>query len=267
MMQVTNPQEPFMNLPQEDVFVAVNDMGVQHGYGYVMYQFQPSVYPDKPVNIFFSMDCTPEAEYLIFGALVARARQLREQNPGVGARMYTSVTPGDARKLSFLEHNGLTMGNSEDLVKLHTPADAGADIFNCNVIPLPLNTQQEMSGLVERLRRNGLGHITQQHLQSLQMTPVFHVWGLLYGQNLVGECIIAGRTDAAELVGIYVVPEFQQRGLGKHLLKRALGIVGQEGVAEVRARIMSASQPQVRLVRNCGAELLEQTLMFPSLDL
>ena len=36
MMQVTNPQEPFMNLPQEDVFVAVNDMGVQHGYGYVM---------------------------------------------------------------------------------------------------------------------------------------------------------------------------------------------------------------------------------------
>ena len=63
------------------------------------------------------------------------------------------------------------------------------------------------------------------------------------------------------------MPEFQQRGLGKHLLKRALGIVGQEGVAEVRARIMSASQPQVRLVRNFGAELLEQTLMFPSLDL
>ena len=42
MMQVTNPQEPFMNLPQEDVFVAVNDMGVQHGYGYVMYQFRTS---------------------------------------------------------------------------------------------------------------------------------------------------------------------------------------------------------------------------------
>jgi hypothetical protein len=43
--------------------------------------------------------------------------------------------------------------------------------------------------------------------------------------------------------------------------------VGQEGVSEVKARIMSASQPQVRLVRNFGAELLDQTLMFPSLDL
>jgi len=266
-MQVTHPQEPFMNLPTEDVFVAVNEYGVQLGYGYVMYQYQPSVYPDKPVNIFFTMDCAPEAEYLLFGALVARARQLREQNPGVPARLYTSVTPGDARKLSFLEHNGLTMGNSEDLVRLSIPAETGAELFNCSIIPLPLNTQQEMAGLVERLRLNSLGHITAQHLSSLQMYPVFHVWGILYGQSLVGECMIAGRSDASELAGIYIVPEFQKRGLGKHLLKRALSIVGQEGVTEVRARIMSASQPQVRLVRAFNAELLEQTLMFPSLDL
>lgn len=266
-MQVTHPQEPFMNLPTEDVFVAVNEYGVQLGYGYVMHQYQPSVYPDKPVNIFFTMDCAPEAEYLLFGALVARARQLRESNPGVGARMYTSVTPGDARKLSFLEHNGLTMGNSEDLVRLHIPADPGAEMFNCSIIPLPLNTPQEAAALVDRLRLNGLGHITAQHLQGLQVSPVFHVWGILYGQSLVGECIIAGRSDAAELVGIYIVPEYQKRGLGKHLLKRALGIVGQEGVTEVRARIMSASQPQVRLVRSFNAELMEQTLMFPSLDL
>ena len=106
-----------------------------------------------------------------------------------------------------------------------------------------------------------------RHLQRLQMSPVFHVWGLLYGQNLVGECVLSGRSDAVEINGLYIVPEFQRRGLGKHLLKRALGIVGQEGVGEVRARIMSASQPQVRLVRNFNAELIEQTLMFPCLDL
>ena len=50
-------------------------------------------------------------------------------------------------------------------------------------------------------------------------------------------------------------------------MKRALSSVGQEGVNEGRARIMSASLPQVSLVRSFGAELMEQTLMFPSLDL
>ena len=266
-MQVTHPQEPFMNLPQEDVFVAVNDYGVQLGYGYVMYQYQPTVYPDRPVNIFFTMDCAPEAEYLLFGALAARARQLRENNPGVPARLYTSVTAGDARKISFLEHNGLSMGNSEDLVRLHLPQNAGAELFNSSIIPLPLNTPQEASALVNRLQVNGLGHISQQHLTALQACPVFHVWGILYGQSLVGECIIAGRNDAAELVAIYIAPEHQRRGLGKHLLRRALSIVGQEGVQEVRARIMSASQPQVRLVRAFNAELIEQTLMFPCMNL
>ncbi len=266
-MQVIHPQEPFMNLPQEDVFLAVNEMGVQHGYGYVMYQFQPSIYPDKPVNIFFNMECTVEAEYLIFGALVARARALRNQNPGVAARLYTSVTPQDARKLAFLEHNGLTLGNSEDLVRLQIPMDLGAEMFNCSIIPLPLNTPQELDALANRLRLNGLGHITMQHLQTLQSSPLFHVWGMLYGKSLVSECIIAGRSEAAELVGIYTVPEHQRHGMAKHLLRRSLGIVGQEGVSEVRARIMSASQPQVRLVRSFGAELLDQSLFFPSMDL
>ncbi len=256
-----------MNLPPEDVFVAVNDMGVQQGYGYVMYQYQPSVYPDKPVNIFFDMDCTAEAEYLIFGALVARARALRNQNTNEGARMYTSAGPSSARKMDFLTHNGFRSDNSEDLVRLQIPREVGAEMFNCTISALPLNSQQDMINLAERLRRYGLAHITLPHLQALQTNPLFQVWGLTYGNTLVGECIISGRVDAAELVGIYTVPEHQRRGMAKYLLRRALSLVGQEGVPEVRARIMSASKPQVSLVRNFGAELIDQTLMFPAMDL
>ena len=266
-MQVTHPQEPYMNIPPEDVFVAVNDLGMQCGHGYVMYQYQPSVYPDKPVNIFFHMDCQPDAEYLLFGALVARARQMRQGNPGEGARLYTSVTPGDARKMNFYLHNGLTIGNTEDLVRLQIPMDAGPDLFNCTVIQLPLNTLQEQNGFIERLRNNGITYITQPYLQMLQTSPNFLGLGILYGPNLGGECIIAGRDGAAELAAIYIAPEFQRRGRGKKLLQRALAIMGQEGVGDVRARIMSASEPQVRLMRAFNAERLEQKLLFPSLDL
>lgn len=266
-MQVTHPQEPYMNIPAEDVFVAVNDLGVQCGHGYVMYQYQPTVYPDKPVNIFFSMECSPEAEYLLFGALVARARQMREQHPGEGARLYTSVTPGDSRSMNFYLHNGLTIGNTEDLVRLQIPLDAGPDLFNCTIIQLPLNTALEQANFLERLKNNGITYISQPYLQGLQASPHFLGLGILYGPNLVGECILAGRDGSAELAAIYVAPEFQRRGLGKKLLQRALAIMGQEGVIDVRARIMSASQPQVRLMRAFNAEMLDQTLLFPCLDL
>lgn len=257
-----------MNVPPEDVFVAVNELGVQAGYGYVMYQYQPTVYPDRPVNIFFTMECTPEAEYLIFGALVARARQLRQDNPNEAARMYTSVTPGDMRKMNFYLHSGLTIGNTEDLVRLQMPLDAGPDSFNCAFAATPLNTAQEQAELIDRLSRNGLSYITLPYLQALRANPHFVALGLKYGPQLAGECIISGRGDGtAELAAIYISPEFQRRGLGKKLLQRALAICVHEGVTDVRARIMSASQPQVRLMRAFGAEVLDQTLLFPCKDL
>ena len=51
-----------------------------------------------------------------------------------------------------------------------------------------------------------------------------------------GGLLVAARAEA----DLTLFHTFQQRGLGKHLLKRALGIVGQEGVGEVRARISEA---------------------------
>ena len=122
--------------------------------------------------------------------------------------------------------------------------------------------------LLERLKANSITYITQPYLQLLRANPHFVGLGLLYGQQLAGECIISGRGDGtAELAAIYIAPEHQRRGLGKKLLQRALAISAHEGIKEVRARIMSASQPQVRLMRTFGAQLLDQTLLFPGIDL
>ncbi len=266
-MQVTHPNEPFMNLPQEDVFLAMNDLGVQSGYGYVLYQYQPGVYPERPVNIFFNMECTPEAEYLLFGALVARGRQLRMGNPTEAGRMYTSLQPSDDRRIAFYEHNGLKIDNTEEVMRLQIPQSMGPDQFNCAITPLALNSPQEQQLLVDRLNAYGLTHITLPYLQQLQTAPNFHYWGLLYGQSLVGECIVSGYGPVAEVMGIYIVPEFRRRGLGKALLHRALAIMGQEGVVDARARVLTASRPQMSLFNAFGAQPLEQTLIFPCLDL
>lgn len=267
-MQVTHPQEPYLNIPPEDVYIALNEQNVQCGYGYVMYQYAPLVYPDRPVNIFFSMDCTPEAEYMLFGALVARARQMRQSNPNEGARVYTSVQPGDTRKLNFCLHNGLVVGNTEDVVRLQMPLDGGPDMFNCNFGRISLNTVQEQQQLLSRLHASGLTHFTQDYLQRLQANPVFVALSISYGPNLAGECLISGRGDGtAELAAIYINPAHQRRGLGKRLLQRALAICAVDNVGEVHARIMSASQPQVRLMRAFGMEVMDQTLLFPCKDL
>ncbi len=267
--QVIHPQQPYQSIRQEDMFLAVNEMGVQMGSGYVQYQFQPHLYPDKPVNIYFHMDCTPEAEYCIFGALVARARALRQQNPGVAGRLYTSVGPDEERKIDFFSHNGMQMTNGEDLVQLQLPDDTGAERFNCSVITLPISGPQDLQSLVQRLHQNGLEHITLPLLQDMaaRYPGMLRVWGLLYGKDLVSECIVAGYPGAAELLGIYTTPMQRRSCMAKHLLHRVLGILRQEGTVDVTARIMTASEPQVRLMNDFGAVKKESLLLFPSLDI
>ena len=92
-MTIVHPAQPVNGLNPEDVFYAVDDLGTQAGYGFILYQYQPGLYPDCPVNLYFSLDGDPSARYLLFGALVARARILQAANPALRTRLYTSISP------------------------------------------------------------------------------------------------------------------------------------------------------------------------------
>ena len=81
-MQVTQPNEFYKGLPKEDVFFVKDDQNNPVGEGFLIYQYQPTIFPSRPVNIYFSMTSKPEGEYWLLGSLAARARQLRNQAPG-----------------------------------------------------------------------------------------------------------------------------------------------------------------------------------------
>lgn len=269
-MQVIHPSEPWNDMQPEDIFDVVNDQGVQCGRGYVICDYQPAIYPDRPVRLYFTMDCTPEAEYVLFGALMGHARRRRQQYPHADAYVYTDVQPQDTHLLNFCLHNGLRVGNAEELVRLQVPMGVDAESFNCTFAPILLNTLQRQNDLIARMARNGLNHITLPYLQALAANPVFVALGLFYGDSRepVGECIISGAPGREpELVALYVDSFYRRNGIGTKLLRRALALCAPNGVTSVQARIMSASQPQARLMRHFGGESFGQTLLFPGKEL
>ena len=69
-MRVYHPQGMYNNIPPENVFLAADEMGNEIGVGYIIRVMQPNVFPDRPVNLFISMECQPVARYMLFGALV-----------------------------------------------------------------------------------------------------------------------------------------------------------------------------------------------------
>ncbi|MBQ8313287.1 MAG: GNAT family N-acetyltransferase [Clostridia bacterium] len=266
-MQVSHPVGMFNHLPPEDVFLATDEMGNDMGMGYMVYQYQPHLYPDCPINLYFSLDCQPAARYMLFGALVARARQLRDCDPTVRARVYTNIAPQDLRMKDFYEHSGFDCSESEEVLQLPVPIGDGRIPMSCAVAPTAVNTPEEQAALLYRLQQNDITYIDQAYLNQLQRMPHFMVLGLYRNTELVGEVIMAGEGDHCELAAIYITPPCRRQGMGRALLHRCMAIMAAEGVSYVTARIMSRSQPQKRLMNAFNAQVLGQTMIYPGLFL
>ncbi len=266
-MRIVHPAEPVNGLNPEDVFYAVDDLGTRTGYGYILYQLQPGLYPDCPVNMYFSLEGDVSARYLLFGALVARARVLQNVNPQLRARIYTSISPADTQMKDFYLHNGFDCDETDDILQLTIPFGDGRIPMSCTVAQTPLNTWEEQNNLIYRLQMNEITFIDMSYLNVLMHMPHFMALGLYRNAILIGEVIMAGQGSDCELCAIYIEPGSRQQGMGKALLHRTMAIMAAEGVTRVTARIMSRSIPQRQLMNAFGPTVLGVNMLFPGMYL
>ena len=170
-MRIVHPQQPVNGLNPEDVFYAVDDLGAQTGYGFILYQLQPGLYPDCPVNLYFSIAGDPASRYLLFGALVARARILQNVNPQMRCRLYTSIDPSDIQMKDFYMHNGFDCNETDEILQLAIPYGDGCIPMSCTVAPTPLNTWDEQNSLIYRLQMNEISFVDMNYLRIRRSKP------------------------------------------------------------------------------------------------
>ncbi len=266
-MTIVHPQQPVNNINPEDIFYALDDLGTQTGYAYLLYQLQAGLYPDCPVNIYFSIEGDPSSRYMLFGAVVARARVLQGVNPQARARLYTSISPSDTQMLDFYLYNGFDCNEADATMELRMPIGDGRIPMSCTVARSPLNTWEEQDSLLYRLHNNDITFMNHEYLASLQRMPHFLALGLYRNAQLIGETVIAGQGNSCELAAIYITPSDRQQGMGRALLHRTLAVMSAENVTRVTTRIMTRSLPQQRLMNDFGATQLNVNMFFPGMYL
>ncbi len=266
-MRIVHPAQSVNGLNPEDVFYAIDDLGTQTGYGFILYQLQPGLYPDCPVNLYFSIEGDAASRYLLFGALVARARILQNVNPQMRARLYTSLAPSDTQMKDFYLHNGFDCDESDDILQLAIPFGDGRIPMSCTVVPTPLNTWDEQNHLIQRLQLNEITFVDINYLNALRRMPHFMTLGLYRNAALIGEVIMAGQGCECELVAIYIEPGSRRQGMARALLHRMMAIMAAEGVTRITTRIMSRSVPQRQLMNHFGAQVIGVNMLFPGMYL
>lgn len=267
-VSVMHPQTAQRNIPAEHMFLATDALGTKLGEGYIIPQFQPHLYPDCPINLYFDMQCQPSARYVLFGALVAQARQLREINRDLQARMYTNLSPADSEMLRFYEHNGFLLSDEEQEMELYLPEGDGVLPMNCSVADIPLNTMEEQAAFIQRLWANDINYLDASYLLQMKHTqPHFLAMGLYRNNDLAGEVLLHGIGDTAELSAIYITSAMRRQGMGHALLHRAMAVMAREGVSRITTRILTRSTPQKQLMASFGGRTVGTSTIFPGLFL
>ena len=267
MYRVIHPEAPLEGAPREDAYLVLDEVGNRAGHGKVIYQFQPHVDPDCPINLYFDMKCDLAGRYVLLGALLARARQLRDVNPGVHARAYTIVHPEDTDAQAFYTSSGMSLEDREILISLQVPQGESRLPMGCQVVAVPLNTPDEQLAYLNRLNNQDLRHIDFVILQQFLRTSHFQLLGMTRDNMLVSELMMVGNGDTCELMAIYTHPDYRHQGIARALIHRSMVILQSEGVSRFCARVMTRSQPQMGLMKAFGAHEEEVLSIFPGLML
>ncbi len=269
-MQIVHPQKPWNGVAPENVYIALDEQGRQCAVGTLTYTRRPHVFPDCPINVYFTLNHKERGQYMVLGALMAHATQLRAANQEEAARLYTVVKSSDEATCSFYRECGFNLDISEDEVRLHPRYSPETAMVGTTFDRQQnLRDPQAQAGISARFVANGLEHLTPAVVARLASQPLCQVWAMMRGDEIMGECIINGFGDVAYVSGVYVREEYRRQGRARALLTHALSAIHSEPGApsDFRAFVMSASAPQVRLVRALGAELIDKKQVHPFVDL
>ena len=266
-MRITHPQAPFQGVTPENVFFVANDQQVQLGTGYVIHFYQGEMYPDRPSHLFIQLDCQPSARALMFGALLARAEQLRAQTPNLPARLYAQVPPENVDLLRFYESCGLKNDDGEDMFRFLPPQGVPQAPMGLTFASVPLSDEASQNAFLTRINAQRIQPITRDYLQLWQQQQHFMALGFYRGGQPVCETILTGTGPIATLLMIYTKSDCRRQGMAKNLLGAASALLRERGVITMYTHIFRRNAPQVNLMRRLNGTFVRTVTALPGLDL
>jgi GNAT superfamily N-acetyltransferase len=266
-MRVYHPLGAYQGLPSENVFFVMDDMDIQQGTGYVMPFLQPDLFPQRPMHLYMQLEAPPSCQYMLFGALLARVSQLREQNPHMPTRLYTQLAVDDARNMEFFMGNGFSLDDAEDLVRFPVPEVGDKIPMGVTFANVPLRNEFEQQAMLGRMNLSRIAPLDLNSLGQCMQRPHFLALGIYRNEEPVGEVMLSGSGDRAVLAALYIRSTARRLGLGKALLTRALSMLREEGVTQVEALVLRRSAAQCAIAKSFGARFIRTTCFYPGIDI
>lgn len=256
-MNIYQPVRGVDGAPHENSFAITDNMGVEIGEGALHVRVLKQMYPDQPLQIEMTMRAHPVARDTLFGALYARAEQIRGEM-GVAGRLYIRCALDDADCREYFLRMGFDDADGDELFYISTasPKTRRRDYYPTGTqsIETDLRKNVRREEFLSTLERFGGEEHAADWIQARMQDPGFVARSVYHGDELVGHILVTGSQNEAVLEMVCVEPKWRRRGAGTALAQEAMDVLNGRGVPYLVAKAPRRNEKAMRMLKRAGFE-------------
>ena len=269
-MRIYQPARGVGAALQENSFIVIDDIGAEVAFGGLTGRMLERMYPERPLALEMTFDAHPQAADLLFGALLARAENLKAQS-GVPARLYTRCAVEDENKKDYLTRMGFDDFDGTELFVLNAEqAQQRRKVYppaGTRSIDVDLGSRVRREQFLLRLKASGAPEHACEWLEERMRGQVFMARAVYAGSDLAGELLMTGTPGEALLDMVYTAPKWRGRGTASALIGEAAALLAGQGTPWLVARAERRNARATRLFQRCGFDWIRTEELLPGKDL
>jgi len=265
-MHIIQPPQAVNGIPPENFFLVMDSANMPIANGFIDPSYRPSLFPERPICLYTSLRSNGPGLDLLLGAILARAYQLRKQYPQYKARLFAQVNALDAPMMSFYMDSGFQDIDQLDIVDINPPNAKPTAPMGFDMSFVPLSTPAELRAFLLRMNAHRLVALQYELMTRFMSLPHFVALYIARGQDIAGEIILTGEGEAASLIGLYVMPSYRRKGIGKSLIAAGMKYLSDHGVTRFQSDVIRHNAAQYGLAQICNATYVRTACFFPGIN-
>ncbi len=268
-MRIYHPPMPLHGAERENSYIVHDMAGVELGQSWLHVAIDKESWPERPLRILLHLDAHPAAREMLFGAAVARAKQIRALRPDLPGRILAQCHPQDIEMMHFYQAMGFDETDGIDMFRWQlTPSQRPffppvgtqiADTF--------LETRADVESLLMRVNKwSGQLHALEWMQEAIEL-PYFLACGVYSGKDCLGEILLTGSDGEAVLEMLYVVPAWRRHHIGTAMLLHAKDILIQRGAVSMRVKAQRSNHAAIAMMQTQRFDWLDTVQVCPGMDI
>ena len=254
-MRIYQPVSGVGTALRENSYAIISDVGATIGQGGLDFKLEKMVYPDRPLTITMNMDGDSTVRDTLFGALMARAENIKKEQGNYPARLTARCAVDNREWYDYFTNLGFDDYNGLELFALRVPENRTRRKYYSPVgtksIDVDLKNRIRREEYLMALRELGSDGHSEEWLEDRMRGFVFIAKSVYYGSELAGSILITGNQREAYLDMVGVQPKWRGKGVATSLIDEATMQLVRQKIPYLVARAERRNKNAVKLFKRC----------------